>query len=78
MISINIDKAKVIGHGMRRAARAEEFKPLDELLMRQIPGTDTQAIEAERQNIRDKYAEVQTQIDASLTTDEIKEALEKN
>jgi hypothetical protein len=75
MISINMDKAKAIGHDIRRIARAEAFKPLDELLMRQIPGTDTQVIEAERQDIRDKYAEVQIQIDASLTTDEIKEAL---
>ena len=28
MITINITKAKAIGHDMRRAARAEEFKPL--------------------------------------------------
>jgi hypothetical protein len=75
MILINIEKAKTIGHNMRRVARAEEFKPLDELLMRQIPGTDTEAVEAERQVIRDKYSEIQTRIDASLTTDEIKEAL---
>lgn len=75
MITINIDKAKTIGHEMRRAARAEEFKPLDEIVMKQIPGTDVQAVEAERQAIRDKYAEIQTQIEAATTAADIKSAL---
>jgi hypothetical protein len=75
MININIDKAKAIGHDMRRAARAEEFKPLDEMVMKQIPGTDVQTIESERQAIRDKYAEIQTQIDAATTAEDIKSAL---
>lgn len=72
MIVINIDKAKAIAHEMRRAARAEEFKPYDEVIMKQIPGVDTQAIEAERQAIRDKYAVIQAQIDAATTPEEIK------
>ena len=38
MITINITKAKAIGHDMRRAARAEEFKPHDEAIAKQIPG----------------------------------------
>ena len=38
MITINITKAKAIGHDMRRAARAEEFKPFDEAIAKQIPG----------------------------------------
>lgn len=76
MILINIDKAKAIGHDMRRAVRAKEFKPLDEALMKQIPGTDIAAIEAERQVIRDKYAAVQAAINAAQTTDAIKSALE--
>ena len=75
MITVNIDKAKAIAHDMRRAARAEEFKPLDEVIMKQIPNTDVQAVEAERQAIRDKYAEMQAAIDAATTTDEIKEVL---
>lgn len=74
-IIINMDKAKTIGHEIRRAKRADEFAPLDEQIMKQIPGTDTAAVEAERQVIRDKYAVVQTQIDAATTPDEIKTAL---
>lgn len=75
MITINIDKAKAIGHDMRRAARAEEFKPLDEVIMKQIPNTDVQAVEAERQSIRDKYATMQADIEAATSADEIKSAL---
>lgn len=76
MIVINIDKAKTIAHDMRRAARAEEFKPHDEVIMKQIPGVDAQAAEAARQAIRDKYAAIQTQIDAAATPEEIKAALQ--
>ena len=75
MITINIDKAKAVAHDMRRAARAEEFKPHDEVIMKQIPGVDAQASEAARQAIRDKYAAIQTQIDAAATPEEIKAAL---
>jgi len=76
VITIDISKAKTIGHDMRRAARAEEFKPHDEVIMKQIPGVDAQAAEAARQAIRDKYAAIQTQIDAATTPEEIKAALE--
>lgn len=75
-IVIDLTKAKAIGHDIRRAARAEEFKPHDELIAKQIPGVDAQAAEAARQAIREKYAAIQTQIDAATTTDEIKAALE--
>lgn len=73
---IDLTKAKAIGHDIRRAARAEEFKPHDELIAKQIPGVDVQAAEAARQAIREKYAAIQTQINAATTTDEIKAALE--
>jgi len=72
-IVIDINKAKAIGHDMRRAARAEEFKPFDEVIAKQIPGTD--GAEIARQAIREKYAAIQTSIDAAATTDEIKTAL---
>ena len=74
-IVINLDKAKNIGHEIRRQQRAEEFAPLDEVIMKQIPGTDVDAVESERQAIRDKYAVVQTKIDASDTPEQIKKAL---
>jgi len=71
---IDIDKAKAIGHDMRRAARTEEFKPYDEAIAKQIPG-QMEGAEAARQAIRDKYAAIQTQIDAATTPEEIKAAL---
>ena len=72
---IDIDKAKAIGHDMRRAARTEEFKPYDEAIAKQIPG-QSEGAEAARQVIRDKYATIQTNIDAATTPEEIKAALE--
>lgn len=75
MIIVNIDKAKAIGHDMRRAARAEEFKPHDEVIMKQIPGVDAQAAEVARQAIREKYAAMQADIDTAATPDQIKQAL---
>ncbi len=75
MIVINIDKAKTIAHEVRRAARAEEFKPLDEVIMKQIPNTDVQAVEVERQAVRDKYAAMQAAIDSAVAVDEIKAAM---
>lgn len=74
-ITINMDKAKTIGHEMRRAKRAEEFAPLDAIIMKQIPGTDMATVEAGRQAIRDKYAVIQTQVDTAKTPEEIKQVL---
>lgn len=75
MITINIDKAKAIGHDIRREKREEEFAPFDAIIAKQIPGKDAQAAEAERQAIREKYAAIQNQIDAATTPEEIKQAL---
>lgn len=75
MIAINIQKAKGIGHNIRRQQRAEEFKPLDQVIAAQIPGTDFGAVESQRQEFRDKYAVVQQQIDAASAPEEIKAAL---
>ena len=72
MITINLDKAKSIAHDKRRAARAEEFKPYDEVIMKQIPGNDAAVAEAARQGIRDKYADMQVAIDAAESADELK------
>ena len=75
MIIVNLDKAKQIGHDIRRKQREEEFKPLDEIIMKQIPGNAAVDAEAKRQEIRDKYAVVQTNIDGATTPEEIKTAL---
>ena len=75
MITVNINKAKAIAHDRRRVARAEEFKPHDEIIMKQIPGADNAAAEAARAAIRAKYSDMQSQIEAAVTPDEIKAAL---
>jgi hypothetical protein len=74
MIRINLDKAKAIGHDMRRAARAEEFRPYDDAIAKQIPG-QVEGAEAARQAIREKYVGIQADIDAATTPEEIKAAL---
>lgn len=68
-IVINLDKAKAIVHDKRRAARSAEFAPLD--IKATIP-SEAAAAEAARQAIREKYAAMQTQIDAAQTPDELK------
>ncbi len=72
MITINIDKAKIIAHDIRRAARAEEFAPLD--IKATIP-SEAEAAEAARQAVRDKYAAIQQSIESASTPEEIKAAL---
>lgn len=75
MITINIDKAKVIAHEKRRLLRSEEFLPFDEIIMKQIPGNDMSAVEIERQRIRDKYADMQVAINAAKTAQELQAIL---
>ena len=74
-IVIDITKAKAIAHNMRRAARAAEFAPHDEVIAKRIPGTAEADAEAARAAIRAKYAAMQDQIDAASTPDESKLAL---
>jgi hypothetical protein len=76
-IIINLDKAKAIGHDIRRQQRAAEFAPLDQVIAARIPGADPEVIEEQRQAIREKYAEVQASIEAAQTPDEIKAALQE-
>ena len=72
VITINIDKAKTIAHDKRREARSAEFAPLD--IKATIP-SEAVAAESARQVVRDKYAAMQTAIDAATTTDQLKAAL---
>ena len=76
MIVVNLDKAKNIAHSIRREAREQEFAPHDAVIAKQIPGKSAVEAEAARQAIRDKYAEVQTQIDAAQDVDSLKEAIQ--
>jgi hypothetical protein len=75
-IEHDLDKCKTLGHDLRRQQRAEEFKPYDEVIMKQIPGADHTTAEAARQAIRDKYALIQDVIEGASTPEEIKSALD--
>jgi len=77
-ISINLDKAKDIGHQMRRQQRAEEFAPFDKAIAIRPPGVEPDVIEEKREAIREKYALIQDVIEAATTPEEIKLALEAN
>jgi hypothetical protein len=73
MIKIDLSKAKTIAHDKRRAARAAEFAPLD--LKATIP-FEAAAAEAARQTVREKYATVQTQIEAAADVAALKTIVE--
>jgi len=75
-VDVDLPVAKSITHMRRRAKRAEEFKPLDEIISKNIPGTDLTAAEANRQAVRDRYAVMQTDIDSATTADELKTVIE--
>ena len=75
-VEVDLDKAKDIGHDIRRQQRSEEFAPFDEIIAKQIPGADALTAEAARAQIRDKYAQVQLAIDTAADPDAIKAALE--
>lgn len=75
MITINMDKAKVVAHNLRREKREEEFAPLDEIIMKRIPGQSFDSVEQQRQLIRDKYAVMQDAINAAQDPQELKNIL---
>lgn len=68
----NLEKAKEICHIVRREKRNAEFLPLDEIIAKQIPGNDLTQVEEERQKIRDKYAEMQVQIENASDVNDLK------
>lgn len=72
MIQVDISKAKEIAHEKRRIARAAELAPLDVQVT--IPAMAEQA-EIERQNIREKYAETQAQINEANSVDALKDII---
>ena len=71
-IVVNLTKAETIAHERRRAKREQEFKPHDEIIMKQIPGEDATAAETARAEIRTRYATIQTDIDNATTVDALK------
>ncbi len=72
-IVIDITKAKNIAHDARRAARSAEFAPLD--IKATIP-SEAAAVEAARAEVRSKYTEIQTAIDAATKVASLKTIME--
>jgi len=72
MITVNLEKAKGIAHDKRRTARSAEFAPLD--IKVTIP-SEAATAEAERQVIRDKYAQMQQKINAASSVEDLKKLL---
>ncbi len=72
MIAVNLSKAKTIAHEIRRDKRSKEFAPLD--IQATIPAYAAQA-EAARQEIRDRYAQMQIEIDQAQTPEQLKSIL---
>ena len=72
MITINLNKAKELAHNKRRAARSAEFAPLD--IKATIP-SEAAAAEAERQVIRDKYAQMKEKMNAASSVEDLKKLL---
>jgi hypothetical protein len=73
MIKVNIAKAQVIAHDMRRAARSAEFAPLD--VKATIPSEAVAAEEA-RAVIRTKYEDMQVSIAAATDVGTLKTIVE--
>ena len=73
-IVIDLTKAKAITHDARRAARAQEFAPLD--VKATIP-SEAVAAEAARAAIRTKYADMQTAVDAAADVAALKTIMEQ-
>ena len=69
MITIDITKAKVIAHDVRRSVRNAAFAPLD--IKATIPH-EAEAAEASRAAIRSADATLQVSMDAATTADELK------
>lgn len=65
-------KCLTIAHEKRRAKRAEEFAPHDEIIAKQIPGKSQQAAEIARAAIRTKYDSIQVAMDAAANVAELK------
>lgn len=62
-VVVDLPAAKNIAHDIRRAKRDEEFAPHDDIISKNIPGSNLAAAEQSRQEIRGRYEGIQTNID---------------
>ncbi|MCE2836696.1 MAG: hypothetical protein LW834_07010 [Cyanobium sp. 49614_E6] len=75
-VVVDVEQAKEIAHGMRRQQRDEQLAPHDAVMAKRIPGVDLEAVEAERQAIRERNAVTQRAIDAAGTVEQLKALVE--
>lgn len=71
----DLDKSKVVAHDLRRSNREKLFRPYDEIIAKQVPGSDAAQAEKERKKIRDADDVNQIAMDAATTTTELKSLL---
>lgn len=71
----DMTKVREIAHDRRRKMRSSDMEPHDFVIAAKIPGTNETAVEAERQKIRDRYAKMQTDIDAASDVAMVKEVM---
>jgi len=71
-VGIDMAKGKEITHARRRTKRDEEMGPHDKIIMKQIPGQNTNQAEAARAQLRIKYASIQDDIDNATTPEALK------
>lgn len=64
-VGIEMGKARDIAHVIRRKTRDIEMAPYDDIIAKQVPGTDPVGAETARAALRNVYDNLQTQIDNS-------------
>ena len=69
IIKVNLEKAKPIAHAIRRKNREKEFAPHDKIISLNLPGDSAIAAEAAREQIREKYTEMQQNINVAETVE---------
>lgn len=74
-VDVDMPKAKTLAHDMRRANREELFRPYDEIIAKQVPGSDSAKAEQERKKIRDADDVNQIAMDAAITPAELEALL---
>ena len=75
VVSEPLEACKEKCHERRRCCREEEFKPHDEVIMKQIPGSTAEEAEHCRCEIREKYATIQEHIDACTDTAQLRQVV---
>lgn len=71
-LAVSLARAKEVSHSYRRRARDIEMAPLDDIVAKNVPGSNPQQAENARVALRGKYEALQAQIDAASDVDALK------